>query len=691
MESMPRMVGVKRSGTEPCPWDGACTPPGKRLRFQAPKPIEATLGGHKFLYVENQHAAQVEKTRITDSVVEWVRGQPQFAVVEDRFLSYTFAVSVVDGILAWQGQGGTKPIMAVKACQPHQVTMSLEVMGMMKPTAPQRVPRTVAEMVLDDLRMPPPAPKKVSKTVSKTVAEAESALDDRSWRFELDTSVDRPRLDVSKCGVPPMSSYATVEEMLPTTPTILSATFSDEDILSTFSDEDIYTAVPSEGFDDFYDPRSFTLTGGFDDFYDSKDVTMPIMPSSTEFARATLEQRFEVPKKLATAITIVTGRQLLLATVMVLGTVPAVMDAALELQHMFHDRIKFSTVLFGQSRYVDVEALVKQREDVRDTIEKCGVVVCVRETSAIREVMDIFAEIKNDEASVLGKMITHRHQRHEDAFTFNLVRSAIKLVDVCKDMNLDDAKKTAAQRLAFQLGAAEKKVPLSNETLLANKMKANERIILNSDRFFSVDSNRQVKLKGSIWTDRDRAQTTKGQAHQTMYMNRMEAKLGVMRTKWFSIAVTETTCLGFVMITDDWDETDEARVKDCVKQGQKKAARDALKAAKEETEKAAKVAVHKADAMRVKLAAVETPLLLRNRAFRAVDAAAAAAAAALPSVKVAKPPSQEQTRKDIRKLMRSFTAYELDKLKKLDTITPHCVLSLYGKDSRCIWAPSGPQ
>ncbi|KAJ1469604.1 hypothetical protein T484DRAFT_3628089 [Baffinella frigidus] len=629
MESMPRMVGVKRSGTEQCPWDGACTPPGKRLRYHAPKPIEAKLGGHLFLYVENPDAAKVEKTRITDSVIEWVRAQPQFAVVEEHFLSYTFA-----------------------ACQPHQVPMSMKMMGMMQPTAPPRVPRTVAEMALDDLRMPPPAPK----TVSKMVVGAESALDDhRPRRFELDTRVDWPRLDVSACGTPPVSSFVTVEEMLPVTPTIFH----------NLSGEDIYTA-PSEGFDDFYELKDFPPTEGFEGFYDSKDTTMPLMPSSTEFARATLTQRFDVPKKLATAITIVAGRQLLMATVIVLETVPAVLDASLELQQLFHDRVKFSTVLFGRSRYVDTEVLVTQREDVRDTIEKCGVVVCVRETSAIRE-------------------------RHKDAFTFNILRSAVKLVDVCKDMNLHDAKATAAQRLAFQMGAAQKKALLSNETLLANKMKANERVILNPDRFFTVGSNRQVKLKGSIWTDSDRAQTIKGQAHQTKYLETIQGMMRGMRKKWSSVAAMETTCLGFVMITDDWDETDVARTKDCVKQGQKKAARDALKAAKEETDAAAKVAVRKADVMRVKLGAVETPLLLMKRAFRAVDAAAVAAAAVFLPVKEAKPPSPEQTRKDIRKLMRSFTAYELNEARKIDTITPHCVLSLYGNHGRCVWAPSGPQ
>ncbi|KAJ1465641.1 hypothetical protein T484DRAFT_1864046, partial [Baffinella frigidus] len=338
---MPRMVGVKRSVTEQCPWDGACTPPGKRLRYHAPKPIEAKLGGHLFLYVENPDAAKVEKTRITDSVVEWVRAQPQFAVVEEHFLSYTFAVSIVDSILAWQGQGGTKPIMAVKACQPHQVPMSMEMMGMMQPTAPPRVPRTVAEMVLDDLRMPPPAPK----TVSKMVVGAASALDDhRPRRFELDTSVNWSRMDISACGTPPVSSFATVEEMLPVTPTMFHY----------LSGEDIYTA-PSEGFDDFYELKDFPLTEGFEGFYDSKDTTMPILPSSTEFARATLTQRFDVPKKLATAITIVAGRQLLMATVIVLETVPAVLNASLELQHLFHDRVKFTTVLFGRSRYVDTE------------------------------------------------------------------------------------------------------------------------------------------------------------------------------------------------------------------------------------------------------------------------------------------------------------------------------------------------
>jgi hypothetical protein len=672
MEGMQCMVGVKRQ----CPL-GACTPPGKRLRYHAPKPIEAKLGGHMFLYVESPDAAKVEKTRITDSVVEWVRAQPQFAVVEEHFLSYTFAVSIVDSILAWQGQGGTKPIMAVKACQPHQVPLSMEMMGMMQPTAPPRVRRTVAEMALDDLRMPPPVPK----TVSKKVVGRESALDDhRSRRFELDTRVDWPRLDVSACGTPPVSSFATVEEMLPVTPTIFH----------NLPGEDIYTA-PSEGFDDFYGLKDFPHTEGFEGFYDSKDTTMPLMPSSTEFARATLTQRFDVPKKLATSITIVAGRQLLMATVLVLESVPAVLAASLELQQLFHDRVKFSTVLFGRNRYVDTEVLATQREDVRDTIEKCGVVVCVRETSAIREVMDILAEIKKDKGSHLGGAITHRHQRHSDAFTFNILRSAVKLVDVCKDMNLRDAKATAAQRLAFQIGAAQKEDPLSNETLLANKMMANQRVILNPDRFFTVGSNRQVKLKGSIWTASDRAQTIKGQAHQTKYLETIQGMMKGMRKKWSSVAAMETTCLGFVMITDDWDETDVARTKDCVKQGQKKAARDALKAAKEETDAAAKVAVRKADVMRVKLGAVETPLLLMKRAFRAVDAAAVAAAAVVSSVKEAKPPSPEQTRKDIRKLMRSFTAYELNEDRKIDTVTPHCVLSLYGNNGRCVWAPSGPQ
>ena len=79
-----------------------------------------------------------------------------------------------------------------------------------------------------------------------------------------------------------------------------------------------------------------------------------------------------------------------------------------------------------------------------------------------------------------------------------------------------------------------------------------------------------------------------------------------------------------------------------------------------------------------------------KRAFRAVDAAAVAAAAVSP-VKEAKPPSPKQTRKDIRKLMRSFTAYELNEDRKIDTVTPHCVLSLYGNNGRCVWAPSGPQ
>lgn len=167
-----------------------------------------------------------------------------------------------------------------------------------------------------------------------------------------------------------------------------------------------------------------------------------------------------------------------------------------------------------------------------------------------------------------------------------------------------------------------------------------------------------------------------------------------MKSYWNNVGATPLpTCLGIIMVTDSLDETYQAREQDCVQQTKKWEVRHTAKKKSEEAEAAAKKAVVVANA--AEKAATKTPLkelreTARQKAKLMLEAVKMAKeAAVVPVKKGEKEQTPMRTAKNIRKLMRSFTGFEINNANKIDTITPHCLVSLCGLDKRCVFEPNG--
>jgi hypothetical protein len=573
-------LGVRLSGP-----DEPGTPPGKRRRLHVHQPTVAKLRGCKFLYA-TVGGPRPETQRITAAVCEWAKTQPQFETVCRSFHVHAFATNLVDNILSFQGTGATAPIMAVKACIPKHVSMSFAAKDVMQPPAPKQAQMTIAESVLE-----------YYKDTVQFDFEPGSLLQAVSDPFQIKTETTCP---------PPSPGFDAFE------------VYQDSSQLD-FEPGSLLHALP--------DPSP---PPGFDAFYGGKDVEMPTLPTSKGLLHASLAQDFLPPKLLCMAVAIETARHLINATVIVLNTTREVCSTALELDHLFHKQIKIAGVLFGQGPNTDPEKLNLQRVEVRATLQQLGVVICVREPSAIRELMDTLAEIKNDKESVLGKMIMHRLERHNDSFTFKILQASIELIKERQKNNMAHTKNVAAARLEYQMSSEDaKKVPvttLSDELRLANKKRAVFEINRHTNRYYSKNSDNQVVLKGTIWTRDDVSQTAREHAHQIEYAKTQNAKLWDMKAKWSDVGDTPLpTCLGIIMITDDFCE------------GDLHYARQAAASVNKETQ--------------------QTPL---------------------------------QDQDDIRELMRSFTGHGTNDANKIDTVTPHLVVSLCGRRAQCVWAPNEP-
>ncbi|KAJ1464362.1 hypothetical protein T484DRAFT_1758155, partial [Baffinella frigidus] len=426
-------------------------PPEKMRRLYTHQQTRATLQGHIALYSMTRSNAAVEKQRVAEAVSEWVASQRQFKGVRPFFHSEGVAFNIVDNILAFYGHGGTHPIMAVNACRSQHHPTCLTIIEEMQPQPLAPAPKTITEIVF---------------------AEFQES-------FELDTCAERPMvLDVRACLPPQVSAYNTIRGVPPSVET------------TPFTRAPILLHAQQDPFD--FQTNSKTSSTGFDAFYGGKDVAMPDLPVSKDFMYATLAQSFNVPKLLTMAIAIESARHLVLGTVVVLKTTATVEAAALELHNLFCQRVAITTVLLGPGPHTNTTALKQQRVDVRATLEQLGVVLCVREKSAIRELMDTLAEIKNDKTSILGRMMMYREERSLDSVRYNIMKSAIKLVKERQDINIISTKSMGAQRLAYMNTVRDAKtVPLTDELRLANKKKANEEICQYPGRHFTVNSLNQ--------------------------------------------------------------------------------------------------------------------------------------------------------------------------------------------------------
>lgn len=576
------------------------------------QPSYTALKDVKFLFLKTHAEVAKERKRIADDVFAWAETQSQFKCSQAFFPAKTFALIMVDGFMSTP----RKPISGVKTCTPRHVSMN----------------KTIMEEMLHRVD------KVDSRKDDAEVGWGGGQLDTCAKRQKLDTSFVRSAVSTT--------TNATILEILP---------------------EPRKSSMPTH--DQFFGrvaPIFTTATPGFEAFYDGKDVEAPHMPVSMEFLLSTTQQAYKAPCNIAMGIGIEAARHFLLGTVVILENDEEMMNAVVDLGITFQECVPIYTFSLGQGPDTTAEELVAQRVGARKTLADCGVVVCLRDKSVLQELIGTLSEIKNDKTSRLGHMIEFRKERQIDHVEYKIHQSMLKYADFRKQEIIKETRLTASLRLAHNYTLKSAKLaPLSDKMRLDNMTRADVNVRKSPSNYFTVDADKLVTLRGTIWNCNDTFQSAKERASLSALTLRTRVKMQALNKKWSTVDnMTSPISLGFFLITSSRFETEEEMAKDSAKQVAKLMVREAEKKKQEE----AAVEAERLGLVTVETTPVETTPVEKQKA-----------------------PSPTRAERDVRKLMRSLMGFEINPKKKIDTPVPLSVLNLYRNASRCIWKPNGPE